>query len=69
MSEDRTYHIDLKLGLEFVGEDIPDEEILITPVKAFIKNHIKTYKKTTRIVVIDSRIREAGYEEIEEDES
>jgi hypothetical protein len=68
MSEERIYFIDLKVGFEFEGVDLPCEETLLTPIKAFIKNHIKTYKKTTRIVIVDSKIYEAGYGEPDEEE-
>jgi hypothetical protein len=63
MSEPRTYYIDLKVGLEFIGEDIPCEETLLSPIKKYVKDHIKVYKNTTRIVVMDSKIAEAGYDE------
>jgi hypothetical protein len=68
MSEERAYYIELKVGLEFKGEDIPDEETLITPVKKYAKDHLKAYKKTTRIVVLDSTICESGYETVKEEE-
>jgi len=63
MNEERDYFIDLKVGLEFKGCEIPCEEILIAPIKAFIKNHIKCYKNTTRIIDMETKIYEAGREE------
>jgi hypothetical protein len=67
MSEERLYYVDVRVGLEFRGEEIPCEETLITPIKKHIKDHLKAYKKTTRIVILDSKIRENGYEDEEED--
>ncbi len=63
------YHISLKLGLEFFGEDIPCEKTILDPIKEFIKNHIKAYKKTTRIVILKSGICEAEYGEVDDDNS
>jgi hypothetical protein len=68
MSAIRLYFIDLKVGLEFEGDDLPCEEVLLTPIKKFIKAHIKVYKKTTRIVIMNSKLCEVGYEETEETE-
>lgn len=63
MNEDRTYYIYLKIGIEFTGDEIPDEESIIMPVKNFIKKHMRAYKNTCRIVVMDSKIAEAGYDQ------
>lgn len=69
MSEERTYFIDLKVAFEFEGDDLPCEETLLTPIKSFAKNHIKGYKNTTRIVVMNSKICEAGYGDPETEET
>jgi hypothetical protein len=63
MSGNRLYYVELRVGLEFQGDEIPDEETLIAPIKEYAKNHIKHYKKTTRIVLIDSNISETEYDE------
>ncbi len=67
MSGDKSYHIELTVGFEFQGDELPDEETLITPIKVFAKNHIKHYKKTTRIVTMDTKISEELYEEADID--
>jgi hypothetical protein len=69
MSEERVYYIDLRLGMEYTGEDIPCEDTILTPIKQFIKQHMKAYKKTCRLTVMNTRITEVEYdEEIENDE-
>ncbi len=65
MSENRIYNIDLNIALLFEGEEIPCEETLILPIKAYIKKHVKAYKKTTRVVVLETNIYESGYEKQE----
>lgn len=61
MSEERTFFIDLDLSIEYEGDDFPDEESIIMPVKNFIKKHMKAYQKTCKLVVMDTRMYEAGY--------
>ncbi len=64
MTEDeRTYMIDLNLSIENIGEDIPDEDAILAPIKRFIKKTVKTYSKTCRIVNIKTNLYETGYEE------
>jgi hypothetical protein len=62
MSEEKTYYIDLQIGIEFTGDDIPCEETILIPIKRYIKDHIKAYKKTCKIVIINSKICQAEYE-------
>lgn len=69
MNEERVYLIDLKVGLEFKGEDLPCEETLLTPIKTFMKNHIKGYKNTTRIIAMDTKMFEGEYAEADTEET
>lgn len=67
MTDTREYFVGLKIEMAFNGQDIPDEEILLAPIKKFVKDHVKGYKKTTRVTSVDSTVREV-VEEMEEEE-
>jgi hypothetical protein len=68
MTELKTFFVGLKVEMEFEGHDIPDEEILLAPIKKFVKDHIKCYKKTTRVTSVDSTVREVFDEEEEKED-
>lgn len=64
MSEEKdNFMIDLRVTIEYSGEEIPDEEYFILPIKQFIKKSLKAYKKTARIVAIKTGIYTVGFEE------
>ncbi len=67
MSDTKTYFIGLRFELEYEGEEMPCEETFLTPIKRFVKGHIKGYKKTTRIVTVDSKIQEVENEDKDDD--
>jgi hypothetical protein len=61
--KERTYSIDLDIQIEYIGEELPSEEVLLTPIKNAIRNHLKTYKNTCRLVFMKSTLSEDGYGE------
>ncbi len=70
MSDEKVFFLDFKLCIEFTGEELPDEEVLLTPIKQFIKKRMKTYQKTSRVVLSNTKLYESGYfenAEVEED--
>lgn len=70
-NKERAYYLDLRVCVEFTGENMPDEDILLAPVKTFIKKHMKTYQKTSRLLQLKTNLYESGQNdtcsELEED--
>ncbi len=66
--EKRTYYLDLSLSVEFTGDEMPEEEVLLTPIKAYIKKQMKAYKNTSRMVALKTNIYESDFEDVCEKE-
>jgi len=69
MSKPTTYFLEFAVLVEYTGEEMPDDDILIGPIKKYAKKHLKAYKETSKITNLKINAWEEGYEQeiVEED--
>jgi len=67
--KERTYFLEFAVLVEYTGTELPDDDIIIGPIKKYAKKHLKAYEKTSKITNLKISAWEDGYEEeiVEED--
>ncbi len=65
IDESGAFIINLEMAIEWKGDEIPDEDTIIAPIKRFVKKTIKAYAKKAKLVNIKTNVYEVGYEEEE----
>lgn len=60
--EPEGFMMDVAFTIQWRGDEMPDEETILAPMKRFIKTTVKAYSKVAKIVNMKTNIYEVGFE-------